>query len=216
MDNQLTSAEKETFLLILSEGMRVLRDNKLGFDSDSSIGTLTERKNWCGSPTCEEYTFHNDAVPNSSFTIKTEDDPLDYSEDRVKAQMVPTEFSARFQVDTNGVSIEEIKKRLDLEDFWIDKKGNKYTSPSGGLPLTPAGTARAYKFRAKATLASRYPVDVQVIYYGDPSNLSDGASPFIGSVILTRDYPYLTPEMRRRKREEQGVGNRPNNSEQPR
>ncbi|NIE66300.1 hypothetical protein [Burkholderia sp. Ax-1719] len=202
MVRNLTQSEKTLLLGMLAEAMKTLREDPGEFKGDRVFGDLIYRRNRCQHEICEIFTFENQSIPESNIWMETRDDPLDLSEDRLKVAAVPYEFVARFVSPVTGVSIDEIKQTLQVEDYWIGGGGEKNVFPKNGIQLSPTGTVISFRYRAKETSRSRFPVDVVVTYLGPSRDESPGTEPWIDSIYLTRAYPYLTPEMRKKKREE--------------
>jgi hypothetical protein len=202
MDRQLTKQEKTTLLNMLEVAMLILRDGKSNFEENSRIGRLVRKNHWYGSKTREEWTLKNDNIPRVEILVTTQDDPLDYTDDRRTVPIVPSELDVRFASPVTGVSIDEIKAALDVEDFWMDEGRNKHVYPPGGLQISPFGTVFSYRYSAKRTPEMRFEVTASITYIApDKTKASDGAR-WLDNITLTRDYPYITPEMRKQKREE--------------
>ncbi|NIE66431.1 hypothetical protein F3J17_21395 [Burkholderia sp. Ax-1719] len=202
MDRQLTRQEKATLFDVLEVAMRVLRDGKSSFEENSRFGKQIRRNNWYGSQTREDLVFKNDNIPRAEILVTTQDDPLDYTDDRNAVPIIPSEFEAHFASPVTGVSIDEIKNALNVEDFWADESGHKYVYPPGGLQISPRGTVFSYRYSAKQTSEMRFEVTASITYLApDKTDASDGVR-WLNNITLTRDYPYLTPEMRKQKREE--------------
>lgn len=202
MARHLTNQEKAAFFTMLNEAMLVLRDNEKGFKENSRIGLIIQRKHLYESPTSEELFFKNNQINESEILIKTKDDPSDYTDDRTIVPIVPIEFEARFISPVSGVSIDEIKEVLNVEEYWIDDTGDKYTNPPGGLQISPRGTVFSYRYTGKQTPESKFSVTVFVTCLAPAQAEVRESVRWIDNVTIARDYPHLTPEMRKRKREE--------------
>ncbi len=100
------------------------------------------------------------------------------------------------------ISPSMLKKHLDLADYWIDSHGEKKQGNDMGSGLPPAVRLHNYRFRANAHSGSRFPVDVDAAYIEPSRDALTPAQPRIIDLIIRRAYPYLTPEMRKQKRDD--------------
>ncbi|WP_321842739.1 hypothetical protein [Paraburkholderia bannensis] len=203
MDRELTQSGKVTVLNAIDAAMKILRDDAPGFEGNVAFGTLIDRRNSCESMMCEKFIFSNKNIPNSDIEIEEIDDPLDLADDRLNVPTVPYSFDLFFRKSVEGISIDEIKQTIQVEDFWVETTGKKNILPADGIQLTPTGTVISYRYRAKETQLSRFPVDVVVTYLRWSRTDSPGFVRRLESIHLSRDYPYLTPERRKKNREAQ-------------
>ncbi|WP_156966005.1 CBS domain-containing protein [Paraburkholderia bannensis] len=203
MDRKLTRSGKVAVLNAIDEAMKTLRDDAHGFEGNVAFGKFIDRRNLCESMICEKFIFSNKEIPNSDIEIEKRDDPLDLADDRLNVSAVPYSFDLFFRKSVEGISIDEIKQTIQVEDFWVDTAGKKNRLPADGIQLTPTGTVISYRYRAKETQHSRFPVDVVVTYLRWSRTDPPGTVQRLESIYLSRDYPYLTPEMRKNKREAQ-------------
>ncbi|WP_321955061.1 hypothetical protein [Paraburkholderia bannensis] len=202
IDRALNQSEKNSLLNAIEEAMNILREDEGEYESNSAFGVLARRRNKCDPENCEEFIFKNKDIPDSDIWMETRNDPLNLSEDRVSVPPVPYEFVLRFVSSFSGISIDEIKQTIQVEDYWVTTRGEKKASPPDGISLSPTGSVFSYRYRAKETPLSRFPVDVVVTYLGPSRTAPPGSARRLESIYLSRDYPYLTPEMRKKKREE--------------
>jgi hypothetical protein len=187
MARRMTDQEKAAFLSMLKEAMLALRDNKKGFEDDSQIGTLIERRRRYGSKTNEYFVFKNDRIKDSEISMKTKINQSEFPDDEIVAPGIPIEFEANFISPVSGVSIDEIKKITNVEEYWIDDNGDRYVPPTGGLQISPRGTVFLYRYSAKQTPEARFSVTVFVIYLAPAqADARDGVR-WLNSVTIARD-----------------------------
>ncbi|CAG9269532.1 hypothetical protein [Paraburkholderia unamae] len=186
----------------LKEAMLILRDDKPFRGRDAEFGKIRLVDKYRQSGIGEEYSFDNSTIPSSDITIRITDDPLDYSEDRSRVAIVPSTFRLYFYAAVRGITPSILRKQLDLADYWIKDDGSRSEGNEMGPVPSPFKT-RNYRFRANERADSRFQVDVDVSYVEPPDNAPAGTQPTLWMVDITRAYPYLTPEMRKKKREEE-------------
>ncbi|MFD1560800.1 hypothetical protein ACFSHT_35015 [Paraburkholderia silviterrae] len=197
MNRTVTDVQRHTIFRMLDEVMVIMRDDK-PFNPDSGVfGRVDSTHTLPGYPGAR-YSFDHADLPTATIELVTASNPLDYSEDRMTVPVVPTYFKLDFSPSIYGITEDMLKKRLDLADYWIDRdgvrqEGNETPPPGPGLLLKP------YRYRAKAHADSRFPVDVEIVY-----GLPTGDEPKSQLFFLTieRAYALVTPEDRKRMREE--------------
>ncbi|WP_322093089.1 hypothetical protein [Paraburkholderia bannensis] len=199
MDRQLSDRQKARFFDILDTAMKVLRED----DALSTFKSLFEgpsRSEVESDSLATEYSFESNALPNADIKLFTSPDPLNYADDRHAIPVVPVSFQIRFFSSIYGVDRSALEKRLSLEPWWVDSDGIEHDGNS--LPsLPPAIRLHAFRYRARELPTSRFPVNVEVFYI-DPDKDDVEREPRLDEIRINRAYPYLTPEMRKQKRDE--------------
>lgn len=193
---------REVILEIIDKAMSILRDNR-PFDAADPVFGVIRSKEKFPDLTDTQYIFKNSTIPGVIINFSTVTDPLDYSEDRTKVSMVPRTFDLRFISSSSLLDISPavLKKRLDLADYWVAGDGTRYEGNDLGAGSPPTPRLHTYRYRANARPDSRFSVDVDLLY-GDDGPTDPTDIRVILQVTLSRAYPYLTPEMRKQKREE--------------
>lgn len=202
MADKVVKNQREAILAMMEKAMSILRDHKPFNPVDSEFGVVQPVEKTTDS-TDERYMFRNSILKGVDIVFITSADPLDYSDDRGKTPIVPGGFDLQFASSPVRIDIlpSLIKERLDLADYWIAGDGKKYDGNDLGSGAPPSPLLHRYRYRAKEHLDSRFPVDVELLYGdADPTDSTD--TRVILHVTLSRAYPYLTPEMRKQKREE--------------
>lgn len=193
------ATQREAIFKLLDEAMVVLRDNK-PFNPDSAvIGKIMLMETEHGYPG-GIYYFRNEALHPARIVFSTGADPLDYSEDRMKAPVVPAHFEIFFTASLPIIDRSLLERRLDLSDYWIDH-GVKRQGNDMGRGYAPQNRIHAYRYRANNHANTRVPVDVELDYidpeHDDPSSVQE-----LSRIVIDRAYPILTPEQRKQKHEE--------------
>ena len=147
------------------------------------------------------YSFRNSALPDAKVDLSTWTDPLDYSDDRTRVRAVPAAFELWLYNALAGVNRRVLEQRLDLATYRMNGDVRREGNDLGpGLP--PAELRHRYRYRANAGEHGRFPVDVELTFLDPPPNDPSGKV-WLDRITIDRDYPYLTPAMRKKKREEQ-------------
>lgn len=199
MDKTLTAAQQEDFLGLLDTVMGVLRDDAPlpPLDSMFRLGTIDIRDPQTGYV---RYSFLSSGFPGGQIFFTTVADPLNYSEDRTKVPVVPESFDLMFSNSVIGIDRKTLEQRLKLADYWVDDDGNRHEGNSQ-MPIPPAIRLHNYRYRAIEQSQSRFAVDVELFYIDPPKD--DPSQPqILDGVKISRSYPYLTPDMRKQRREE--------------
>ncbi|WP_052392051.1 hypothetical protein [Paraburkholderia bannensis] len=201
MDNEITEVQRNAIIDVLQEAMLILRSNKAIELENSAFGKLSRIEDQYKQP---GYIYHytNSQIPEGTIILATADDPLDYSEDRARVATVPSKFELYFYVTVRGITPSMLKERLNLADFWISSNGKKNDYNDMGPGIPPMPLLHRYRYRANGDSSSQFPVDVELFYGDGPLDAPPGTQPSLGMVIINRAYPYLTPEMRKKKRDE--------------
>ncbi|WP_321955063.1 hypothetical protein [Paraburkholderia bannensis] len=200
MDRNLSSAQRARFFLAIDEAMAILRDGKPFDDDKEKFGSI-RRVESMTDDSGKRYYYNNDFLPDATIRMVTESDPLNYKDDRLAIPPVPSSFYLQLVSSVYGMDRAELEKRLSLESYWIDENGEQHNRNS--LPsFPPAILLHVYRYRAKALASSHFPVDVELFYF-DPKDGDEKREPALFAVSIRRAYPYLTPEMRKNKREAQ-------------
>ncbi|WP_322056324.1 hypothetical protein [Paraburkholderia sp. J63] len=186
-------------LRILDEAMRILRDDVPFDPSRSAFGQVADTHSEPGSPGVQ-YTFKLATLPSADVQFSTVSDPMNYSDDRIKVKVVPKYFSITFDPSISGLDRILLEERLNLANYWVGEDGKKYDGNSL-YPMPPHERMHVYRYRANSVAEGRFPVNVEFIYFdpvkSDPSGISK-----LDSISIERAYPYVTPEQRKKKREE--------------
>jgi hypothetical protein len=202
MDNPVTDVQRNAIMSVLLEAMRILGGNTPLKNDDSKLGRIRWIKKSPFSEYGDIYSFDNDSIPEAEIKIRTIDDPLNYSDDRAKVRIVPASFELYFYVAVRGIPPSMLKEQLDLADYWIDGDGEKHHYNDMGPGNLPMPGLHSYRYRANARSDDQFPVDVELFYGDGLGNAPSGTLPSLGIVDIRRAYPYLTPQMRKQKREE--------------
>lgn len=193
----------EVVLDMLDQGMAVLRGDKRINPSEPVFGEIHSATHIPSDPGID-YVYRPTGLPGVDVAFVTTSDPLDYSEDRANVTLVPSTFEMEFTSSRVRVDIDPaiLKQRLDLADYWVDADGNRRSGNDLGAGLPQYPLLHTYRYRANDGIDGRFPVDVELTYGdADPADPTD--TRVLLAVVMRRNYPYLTPEMRKQKREEQ-------------
>lgn len=203
MNRHLSNHEEVRLFDILDAAMKILREDEKFTPSNSIFGKVLRAEIEPDS-LVTEYRFDSDALPNADIRFFTSPDPLNYADDRSAVPVVPASFQIRFYSSVFGVDRLSLAKRLSLESYWVDSDGVKHNGNS--MPsLPPAVRLHAYRYRARELSTGRFPVNVEVFYI-DPAEDDVDREPRLDEIRIKRAYPYLTAEMRKRKRMEAAYG----------
>ena len=202
MSDDITPSQERALLRLLDKVMEVMRDDRPFNPDDPAFGTLASSEFHMPEGGGKQYVFTNRAFPEVRMSLSTRPDPLDYSDDRLEVRVVPVSFELWFHDALAGVSRRVLEQRLDLAAYWIDSDGirNKKNDMGPGPP--PANLLHSYRYRANAGEIGRFPVDVE-LFFLDPAPNDPSGKVRLDAITISRDYPYLTPAMRKKKREEQ-------------
>ncbi|WP_321893611.1 hypothetical protein [Paraburkholderia tropica] len=208
MANTIVQNRKAAIFDMLDKGMGIMREDKAVNLSDPIFGKLHLTNGDAGDPR-KEYVYRTSELPGVDVILAVGDDPLNYSDDRMKVAIVPRVFELNFISSNVRIDMEPslIKTQLDLSDYRIDFDGSRtYGNDLGaGLPQYPL--LHRYRYRANESAYSRFPVDVELTY-GDADPTDPNSRRILMSIHISRAYPYLTPEMRKQKREEERLKKR--------
>ncbi|MEC5407510.1 hypothetical protein VOM14_18345 [Paraburkholderia sp. MPAMCS5] len=202
MNNDITPSQEQALLRLLGKVMEVMRDDRPLNPDDSAFGALESSRSIKPGEAGMHYSFRNRAIPDATVDLSTWTDPLDYSDDRTRARAVPASFELWFYDAPTGVSRRLLEQRLDLAGYWIDAAGVREEGNDLGSGLPPAELLHTYRYRANAGEHGRFPVDVE-LFFLDPAPNDSSRKTRLIKITIDRDYPYLTPAMRKKKREEQ-------------
>lgn len=208
MASPVTDAQKNALMAALREAFLILRDDKpFRHEENPAFGVLYETEDQYKQPG-KLYSYRNSQIPGASLEVSTQDDPLDYSDDREKVSLVPYRIWLNFNSPLAGITPSMLRQELDLADYWMSTDGVRFNYNDMGPPTDPRLNTHAYRFRANGHADSRFAVNVDVSYIdpreGDPA----GTPPRLWIIDITRAYPLLTPEMRKQKREEERLKKR--------
>ncbi|MBN3853295.1 hypothetical protein G3N59_07900 [Paraburkholderia sp. Ac-20340] len=202
MANQNSEGKINAIMTVLRNAMLLVRDNApLNLES-SDFGSIQSVEKSPFSEFGSAYTFRNKLTPESDIKIITMDDPLNYSDDRSRVAIVPSSFELNFYVVVRDITPSMLKEQLDLADYWIDADGEIHNYNDMGPGISPMPKLHLYLYRANMRTTSQFPVDVELSYGDGTSEESSGTKPSLWTVNIRRAYPYLTPAMRKQKREE--------------
>ncbi len=197
---QTTDEEQRVMLrTILKTSMEILRDDA-AYDPEHIVFG-TNYTTWTHPPAKGFlYKYANRSLYGTKIEFSTGDDPEDYSDDRNKVKIVPA--GVRIVVDARVANLPdtEIKSLLQLEDFWIDSRGNREygNEMRGRTPDAP--NLQSFRYRSKDIPGSKFPIDVDLAYI----NPLDGSSPQqLWIVEIRRTYKILAPEERKQRRLEE-------------
>lgn len=199
MVNSLSSVQKERLFLVIDEAMVILRDGqpfdyeKTKFGAIKSVESMTDDSG-------KRYYYTDNLLPDAMIRLVTKSDPPNLVDDRLSISPVPSSFFIQFATSISGVDRDELEKRLSVESYWIDEKGERHDKIR--LPsFPPALLLHVYRYRARELATSHFPVDVELFYF-DPRDGDEKREPALFAISIRRASPYLTPEMRKKKREE--------------
>jgi hypothetical protein len=196
----LTNAQKKNLFVLLDCAMKIFLGDSLFVYDDVSFGDLKDTFSMPGAY-WKQYSYHSNALPMIDIQVETEPDPMNFSDDWASVPVVPVSFYLQFYSSVYGVDRRELEGHLALEAYWIDGEGGRHEGNS--LPsFPPLLRQHVYRYRAKEQAASRFPVDVEFFYF-EPKDGDENREPRLDAIKITRSYPYITPEMRKKKREEE-------------
>ncbi|WP_256991495.1 hypothetical protein [Burkholderia sp. AU6039] len=196
-----TTAEEQRVALraILKTAMSILRDDAPYDPKNIIFGT--NYTTWTHPPAKGFlYKYKNRALRGTKIEFSTGDDPEDYSEDRDKVKIVPA--GVRIVVDARVANLPdtEIKSLLQLEDYWVNSRGNHRYGNEIRTRTPDAPNLQSFRYRSKDIPGSKFPIDVDLGYI----NPMDGSFPQrLWIVEIRRTYKILTPEERRQRRLEE-------------
>ncbi|WP_175002555.1 hypothetical protein [Burkholderia lata] len=197
---QTTDEEQRVALrAILKTAMSILRDDAPYDPKNIIFGT--NYTTWTHPPAKGFlYKYANRALHGTEIEFSTGDDPEDYSEDRDKVKIVPA--GVRIVVDARVANLPdtEIKSLLQLEDYWVNSRGNHRYGNEIRTRTPDAPNLQSFRYRSKDVPGSKFPIDVDLGYI----NPVDGSfSQRLWIVEIRRTYKILTPEERRQRRLEE-------------
>ncbi len=197
---QTTDEEQRVVLrTILESAMAILRDDAPYDPKHIVFGT--NYTTWTHHPAKGFlYKYANRALRGTEIEFSTGDDPEDYSDNRDKAKIVPA--GVRIVVDSRVASLPdtEIKSLLQLEDYWINHRGNRRYGNEIRTRTPDAPNLQSFRYRSKDIPGSKFPIDVDLSYI----NPIDGSFPQqLWIVEIRRVYKILTPEERKQRRLEE-------------
>jgi hypothetical protein len=199
LDRNLTTEQKKTMLLMLDNVMAILRDDQPFVFDKTGLGMVGGVDSW-KDDSGKRYSYNTDSLPDANILLSTMSDPENYGDDRISVPAVPDYFYLQFFSSRCGLDRQTLERHLALEPYWIDAVGEKHDG-NALMPLPPSLRQRIYRYRAKAKATSRFPVDVEFFYF-EPKDGDENREPSLDAIKITRVYPYLTPEMRKKKRDE--------------
>ncbi|MXN79728.1 hypothetical protein GR157_34025 [Burkholderia sp. 4701] len=196
-----TRADEQRVMVrrILTTAMAVLRDDKPFDPKNIAFGRVFDSEEHFPAKGLL-YSYANAVVPSATIQFSTGDDPEDYDSDRSKVKIVPAGLVFRLSPMLDGLPHTEIESLLQLERYWIDSNGVRHEGNEMAGRTPDAPNVQVYRYRAKATADSKFPVDVELFYV----NPVDGSSPpKLTDITIRRAYKFLTPEEREQRRLEQ-------------
>ncbi|MBN3853298.1 hypothetical protein G3N59_07915 [Paraburkholderia sp. Ac-20340] len=200
VDEKMTREQTNALISVLDDAMHVLRDDAPLNGDDLRIGkVLTVDVDKSSDQIL--YKFKNGSLRNVSITLLAGPDPLNYAENRSDVPIVPVTLRIQMLDSAFGVSRLEIERKLDLAKYWIDTDGIKHDGNDMGAGAPPSPLLHRYRYRANPHVNSHFPVDVE-LFYGDPPPDDSSSGQSLIAITLERAYSYLTPAMRKQKREE--------------
>jgi hypothetical protein len=202
MSYDITPSQERALYALLDKVMEVMRDDRPFDPGDPAFGTLESSYFIKAGEAGIHYSFANSAFPDAKVDFSMWTDPLDYSDDRTRVRAVPAAFELWFHNALAGVNRRTLEQRLDLAGYWVDSDGIRYEKNDMGPGLPPANLLHSYRYRASAGENGRFPVDVE-LFFLDPAPNNPSGEVRLDRITIDRDYPYLTPAMRKKKREEQ-------------
>ncbi|MDP9647587.1 hypothetical protein [Paraburkholderia caledonica] len=202
MSGNITPSQEQALLQLLGKVMEIMRDDKAVNPDDPDLGNLKSAEHFVPREAGIAYSFRNRAFPDAKVELTTWTDPLDYSDDRTRVQAVPAYFELWFHNALAGISRRLLEQRLDLASYWVDKKGVRKEGNDMGVGPPPDNLLHSYWYRANDGENGRFPVDVE-LFFLDPAPNNPSGKVRLDRITISRVYPYLTPAMRKKKREEQ-------------
>ncbi|WP_322101615.1 hypothetical protein [Paraburkholderia sp. J41] len=202
MDDVTADGQKHALILLVRHAITIMRGEFPFSSNDPELGSLSfvdQRYKQIGNV----YHYQNNTIPAANITITTTDDPLDYTEDREKVKIVPLEFSLGFYIPVRNIDQNIIKNQLNLSGYWVGSEGKRFEGNDIGAGLPPNTQEHRYRYRAENISGSEFPVDVELYYFDNPDNEREVRKPGFWRIDIRRAYPYLTPEMRKQKRDEE-------------
>lgn len=200
VDNYISNDQKDILFKVLDEVMRIMRDDKPFLQDESVFGVLRNVES-SSNDSGRQYRFNLNSIPSASTIFVTVSDPRNYSDDRAHIPAVPQSFQIMFRHLVYGFDRADLERKLSLEPYWIDSDGVKHEGNSL-QPFPPSIQLHVYRYRAKQLAGSRFPVDVELGFF-DPRSEDINKEPILNAITIERAYPYVTPEMRKKKREEE-------------
>ncbi|MBN3853296.1 hypothetical protein G3N59_07905 [Paraburkholderia sp. Ac-20340] len=198
VNRHLSVSEANAFFDIVEAAMKLLRDDNAD-EANAAFGARYASEGEAGAPGYR-YLYKSLALPQADIELYTGADPLDYSDDRSSVAVVPLSFRLRFKASIYGIDRNILMQRLALESYWVDSDDIRHHGNS--LPsFPPTPQLHTYRYRAREILESRFPVDVE-LYFIDPLNGDSNQDSRLDEVLIYRAYPFLTPAMRKQKRDE--------------
>ncbi|NML32589.1 hypothetical protein [Paraburkholderia antibiotica] len=200
MKQTVTDAQRHMVLSVLMTAMAILRDDQPFNPKHTVFGRNFAAEPLFGNAVGTEYSFENPAFPSTQITLVVAGDPTDRAAERMRDTQVPRAFVIRFDPMITGIMRSTLEDLFPLDiGYWVDGKGNRqFGNDMGAVP--PQVRVHHYRYRASAQPASRFPVDVQLVF-GDPKPQAAGddepKTPVLMDVLLTRDYFKPTPDRRR-------------------
>lgn len=200
LNSNITDEQKKLFFRMLDKVMFFLRDDQPFVFDKSGLGVVGGIESW-KDDSGKRYSYNSDSLPDANILFSTTSDPMNYDDDRLAVPAVPDSFYFQFFSSKYGLDRQTLEKNLALESYWVDEKGEKHEGNS--LPsFPPALRLHVFRYRAKELATSRFSVDVELFYF-EPKDGEEKWEQRLDAVRIERAYPYLTPEMRKQKREEQ-------------
>ncbi|MPV65616.1 hypothetical protein [Burkholderia sp. BE17] len=196
-----TRADEQRVMVrrILTTAMAVLRDDQPFDPKNIAFGRVFDSEEHYPEKGLL-YSYANDVVPSATIQFSTGDDPEDYDSDRSKVKIVPAGLVVRLSPMLDGMPHTEIESLLKLERYWVDSNGVRHEGNEIAGRTPDAPNVQVYRYRAKATAESKFPVDVELFYV----NPVDGSSPSkLTDITIRRAYKFLAPEEREQRRLEQ-------------
>ncbi|WP_321955059.1 hypothetical protein [Paraburkholderia bannensis] len=196
MVDSISSQQRGALFEIFDQAMAVMRDDARFDPDDGKFGTLRSTGKQQGGQGVE-YKFQVTAISAAHVTVFTASAPRENSCKEMTAVVVPEYFSIRFDPSVSGIDRITIERKLDLATFWVDSNGGKYEG-NELLPRIPPNTrVHAYRYRANAHDASRFPVDVE-LYLVDPTDNELGrVGQKLDEVIVRRVDPAVSSRIRK-------------------
>lgn len=202
MPDAISGPQVEKLLGVFDEAMKVLRGDARFDPNSGKFGRLRSEGQQEGSYGIE-YKFQIDSIPAALTRFITASDPLDNSDNRLAASVVPKYFNIRFDPSVSGIDRSTIEQRLDLCKFWVDSDGDQHEGNEILLRLPPNTRMHVYRYRANANDVSRFDVDVELYLVDTMEKQSENSRRKLDELIIRRVYQVITPEMRKKREEEQ-------------
>jgi hypothetical protein len=185
-----TNTQRATALKILTTAIAILRDDHPFDPAHSAFGhsfTATPLRGTVGT----EYSFENPAFPHTQITLFVTADPTAPMANRMKVMQVPRVFTMRFSPLMAQISRSTLEDLFPLDiGYWIDGNGNRQPGNDMGT-VPPQVLQHHYRYRASHRRASRFSVDVDLIFCDpNPQDIVKNVqkTPVLMNVLLTRDY----------------------------